>query len=300
MVLAQIPQALQNTVLVAIRTKARPLGEDPILYRALVGFAEESITFLDGLSFSQCLRLADCVVGVNIPTTGYYEVMELGVPLLHIQTTQVLTLQPDLPTSVIGPISSPAEVWDAVASVLFDAKRRGKLLRKQRHFVSQDRKVSVSGPGSPLSTVLEEITDKPRYFFRRWQRKSRSSAEQPQNGFDLSGMQIVETGFAGYIDDVLIASDESMAITGWAADLIANRPARRVHVVLREKWLTSGEPLQHRPDVAAALSNDYLRSAGFWIRTPAFDVASVKDLSVYAELHNGTVGRLIEPHLEGR
>ena len=79
--IGRIPESLKDRVLMVIRTKPGVLGENPILYRELCGFPSESLTFLDGLDFSQSISVADCVVGINLPTTGYFEVLRKGVPL---------------------------------------------------------------------------------------------------------------------------------------------------------------------------------------------------------------------------
>lgn len=299
-VLAQVPPALQDQVMLAIRAKPRPLGEDPIVYQALSGFTPENINLLDGLSFSECVRLADCVVSVNVPTTGFFEVMELGIPLLHIQTTRVLAMQPDLPPGVTAAVTADAEIWPAIAALLFDATKRASVLRTQREFVQNDRKSRISAVDRPLQLILDEVTGtKSVGFWRRWGRRPLKSkpgvAECPPLSESLEGKRIVHDGCAGFVDDLLLGSDGSMAVRGWAADLVARRPAKRVHCFSLRTWLATGLLIQQRPDVAVFFGDNSFLSTGFLIRIPPSVVPAPKEFSMYAELHDGSFGKLPGP-----
>src|SRR5262249_37965036 len=133
------------------------LGEDPILYRELCGFPSESLTFLDGLDFSQSVEVADCVVGLNLPTTGYYEVMRKGVPLIHVQTADVITLEPDLPPEIVPRITDLEGIWPAIESVLFDERQRRKVLEMQERFVAADFRPAISGCGEPVEALFRRL-----------------------------------------------------------------------------------------------------------------------------------------------
>jgi hypothetical protein len=153
----QIPESLKHRVLMVIRTKPGEWGDNPILYRELCGFPSESLTFLDGLDFSQCVSVADCVVGINLPTSGYFEVLRKGVPLIHVQTADVISLEPDLPPETIQRVTEIQGIWPAIEAVLFDERQRRKVLEIQGRFVAADFRPTVSGRGDPVEALLRQL-----------------------------------------------------------------------------------------------------------------------------------------------
>ena len=150
----RIPESLKDRILVVIRTKPGLLGDNPILYRELCGFPLESLTFLDGLDFSQSVSVADCVVGINLPTSGYFEVLRKGVPLIHVQTADVISLQPDLPPEIVQRITELQGIWPTIEAVLFDEQQRRKILETQGKFVAADFRPAVSGREIPSKHVF--------------------------------------------------------------------------------------------------------------------------------------------------
>ncbi len=168
--LCQVPDHLQDQVALAIRFKPSHLREEAAFYEKYCGAPPEACTLLDDLEFSECLRLADCVVGVNLQTSGYFEAFEAGKPLLHIKTTPVRRDQPDLPPEIIGQVDSIEDIWPRIEAVLFQEDRRQTLLDVQRRFVTADRASDYSGPETPFQDVLQraihEALFKPELSFQ--------------------------------------------------------------------------------------------------------------------------------------
>jgi hypothetical protein len=299
-VLAEIPPALRNSVLTAVRTKPQPLGEDPVLYRNLCGFSKESLAFLEGLTFSQCLELADCAVGVNIPTTGYFEIMDRGVPLIHLQIAETVTLHPDLPDSVTATVRAKEAIWPAIESVLFDPRLRDQLLGAQRQFCKNDSGRGRSGGDDFLRNTLLRLTGRNR--FRLLPLKSKSKTFGSFSGrIDPRTAPAAEQAGAGHVDDLLSVSKDVAAVAGWAADLGANRPAKFVHIFSSGKHLASGSPDLPRPDVQGRFGQEGLRNSGFLIRIPFRDEVLRGSLEVYAELSDSSIIQLALPqNLEAR
>lgn len=290
-VLAIPPESLRNRVMIALRTKPRPLGEDPALYRSLCGFPEESLTFLEGLTFSQCLELADCAIGVNVPTTGYFEIMEKGVPLLHIQHADAVTFHPDLPGRVTAEVRSPEAIWPAIERVLFDTPYRQRLLKRQQQFLNSDKATPHS-----VENILLRMTAKRSSSFWPWKQKpqpvSFTGGPSPQN-VDLQHARIAEPHAGdGYLDDLFALTNGAAAVAGWAADFLINRPARLVHILADGQHIASGSPNLARPDVAQLFGRDGIRDSGFLIRIPLHDWLLASSLQAYAELNDGSLIRL--------
>lgn len=286
-VLARVPGRLAKRVRLAIRSKPRPLGEHLLLYQKLCGFSEESVRFLEGLSFSASVRTMDCAVGVNIPTTGYYEIMESGVPLLHVQTTEAVTLQPDLPAEVTGEVTSDDEIWTAIEGVLFDQKRRGQLLERQQRFLADEREPTFRSAEEPVTAVLRHLTERRIPLWERWWRKTPRTQEE--------GQLRVSEGGAGQVDEVLAGSNGTLAVSGWAADRVRHQPASAVYVLVDGKRVASAPVSYARPDVAAALGDARLEYAGFTVRVRGEYAGLRGRMKVYAELGDGSLYALTIP-----
>ena len=96
----------------------------------------------------------------------------------------------------------------------------------------------------------------------------------------------------GYVDDIVLDSDGNGGVVGWAVDRMINRPARVVHIYACEIWLTAGQPVFSRPDVADALGNYGFSNAGFAIEVPEIGRYEDQIISAYAELSDGSLCRL--------
>jgi hypothetical protein len=299
--LARIPSSLQHRVALAVRTKPKPAGEDTVLYSELGGFSPESLTILNGLDFSEAVSAADCIVGVNLPTGGYFEILERGIPLLHVQTAASLVLHPDLPSNIVHVVRNNSAIWPAIESVLFDDRTRQQLLNTQRQFIAADAVTIPEETGSPVQRVLRELLgSKPGFRWRNAFRRSRSVPVDPIGKRELPSAVPNEfirshQGGAGNIDDVLVGFGGLAMIIGWAADMTVRRPARAVHIFLDGKWLGKSGCEQSRPDVAAALNEENLTFCGFSARVPFGDEAQASTLTIYSELDNGTFFELPNP-----
>jgi hypothetical protein len=104
-----------------------------------------------------------------------------------------------------------------------------------------------------------------------------------------------QNGGAGYVDDVLLGSDGTGVVIGWAADTAACRPAKAIHVFLNSVRVGEGPTGQRRSDVAAVYNDKRLEQSGFSVTLASFEEDQVARLSVYAELHDGTFFELQNP-----
>jgi hypothetical protein len=291
----QIPESLKDRVFVVVRTKPGVIGDDPILYKELCGFSSESLTFLDGLDLSQSLAIADCVVGINLATTGYFQVMRRGVPLIHVQTADVVTLEPDLPPEIVQPITELQRIWPVIEAVLFDERHRRKVLEVQGRFVAADFKPSVSGRGDPIETLFRQLLSSrtfPNFKSFLGAIGHRVGPRDRSPSLDESCLPCCEQGGDGYIEDVLLSSDGSAIAIGWAADMAIRQPARAVHVFLHGLRVSIDAPWQTRSDVAVHFNERRLERSGFAVHLKLGEEENVAALSVYAEMHDGTFFKL--------
>jgi hypothetical protein len=291
--LARVPPSLQPRVVVALRAKHKPLGDGPALYGALSDLPEESRTLLDGLSFSEVVEVADCVVGVNLPTTGYFEVLAKGVPMIQVKAADVCMLPPDLPPEVVGLVTDLDDVWAAIESVLFDEERRRRVLELQRRFIADDLQPDGSG-GNPVAPVLSALVQRgnvPTWAAARADDCPSPEAE-PTIGFDRLNPPGPSDRCAGYVSDLLLAPDGCGVVIGWAVDLTARQAAAAVHVYCDGRYRGTSRPMLPRPDVAEALNDQRFAWSGFRARV-TFEVDSEADtVGVYAELQDGTLCEL--------
>ena len=285
--LARIPNQLHDKVLLAIRPKGGPLGEDPVLYSRLCGFSEESVSFASELNLSACLDLADCAVGINVPTNAYYEVIERGIPLIHIQTTESVTYHPELPPRIIRTISTHDEIWPTINAVLFDSLHGQRLIQEQHKYLESQSKSRFWFSDHSLRRVLHRLSPS-RFNVGRTAVCIHALSRRSQD------MQLLdtETKGDGYIDEILLDPDGTGGVVGWAADRIINRPAKAVHIYTGDTWVTAGRPEFSRRDVADALGNEGFRNAGFAIEVPEIGQYTDQPISAYAELSDGTLYKL--------
>ena len=279
--------------MIALRAKAKPFGEEPALYGALSDLPEESRTLLDGLSFSQVLEVADCVVGVNLPTSGYFEVLAKGVPMIQVKAADVCTLHPDLPPEVVGLVTDLNDVWPAIESVLFDEERRRQVLELQRRFIADDQQPDFSG-GNPVAPVLSALLQHGNV--PTWAASCAddcpSPVAEPAIGFDRQNPPGPSDRCAGYVSHLLLAQDGRGVVFGWAVDLTARQPAVAVHVYCDGRYLGTSRPMLARPDVADALNDQRFAWSGFRARVTFENDREAGTVGVYAELQDGTLCEL--------
>jgi len=235
-------------------------------------------------------------VGINIPTSGYFEILEKGGPLIHVQTADVTSAQPDLPPEVIGRISEPEGIWPAIEAVLFDERQRQKVIQIQRQFATLDCKPEISSTKDLIKDLIQQMLDSRSsrslstllHGFRQGLVNWFGGAPHPARHLDRSCLPQCQHGGTGYVDDVLLGPGGIGVIVGWAADLVMRRPAKAIHVFLNGLWVLESSPGQSRPDVAAAYNDGRLEYSGFSIRLLLEGEAQIEALSVYSELHDGT------------
>jgi hypothetical protein len=285
-VLARVPQQVQDSIILAIKPKRTNLGEDPILYSKLCGFTQESTTFTEDLDLSQCLQLAACAIGVNVPTNGYYEVLESGVPLIHVQTGRCVTQHPDLPARVIGLVRKDDQIWPRIINVLFHPHDRQRLKNTQRRFLAAERRSSFSHPQLSLRTLLERLSGPQRSTQHEAEFNCRAPLKPMRIGEDH------DQGGMGYLDDIAIRPNGDGAVLGWAVDQNSPGAATIVHIYADDDWVTAGRAELPRSDVASALNNPAFTNAGFAIGIPELPRFAYRTLTAYAELPDGTFYQL--------
>lgn len=155
--LAEIPEALRGKIQLALRRRAPRGGESDVVYREVCGIDMEPLHFLDGLTFHECVRLADCVIGVNLQTSGYYEVMQNKKPLIFLQDQSVIYQQPELPPDAMLQVDTVERLWQAVERVLFDDSYREALIERQSRFAEEDLRPEFSGEESPIRSLLHKM-----------------------------------------------------------------------------------------------------------------------------------------------
>jgi hypothetical protein len=292
--LAEVPPSLQSRVTLEIRTKPEPFGEDPMLYRKLCGLNSHGRSLLEGLSFSQVIDLADCVVGMNVPTTGYFEVLAKGVPLIQVRAAPVTTLHPDLPSEVTAEITDAEGMWPAIEAVLFDPDRRSQLLAVQRRFITHDLQPDAGFGDDPVVGILNRvISSRVRETTADVAAKPRSSDESPALTSRLEEPGGASHRGTGNVDDVLVAPDGRGLVLGWAADLTIGRPAKAVSVFFDGECLGTSRPTLLRPDVADALKDQRLLRSGFRMPVAFAKAHRAGTISVRAELHDGSGAELL-------
>lgn len=292
--LTHIPAALRERVAVLVRPKPGAFGEDPILYKAFAGFPESSLVVLTSIGFDDCIQLSDCVVGVNIPTSGYWDVLRNNIPLIHMQASDALSLHPNLPDKVIGGGVQPGRLWDAIAPTLFDEAYRERFIERQRAFFDDEHQSGRSSEGGLLQSAL--LTARRRRFgsrlagmFDRW----RSLFHAPRCAdqvvsLRVSELKLVPSGAVGHVDEVKISVDNrTVAVSGWAASLARAQPATRIHAFFDGLHCGTGRTGIDRSDVAAAYNEPRLSRSGFLIRFAAAPAFELSKLALYGELSDG-------------
>ncbi len=287
-VLANIAELLKDRVAVMFRAKPGAFGEDPILYQQLSGFFPESLGSAEMPSFSEHVQAADCIVGVNVATGGYYEIMQTGAPLIHFQMADVVTRQPDLPPEAIRTVTNPAALQTSIESMLFDEGYRERALQKQREYAAKDS--GSDHPPDPVRTVVQNLIKKKP---SRWRRSHRSGKKlepdmSSQHPLDSSSLPLSAFPAAGYVDDILYAPNGRCRTDGWAVDLNAGHPAKAVHIFINERRIAKGMTGFERPDVAAAYGNPKLLTTGYSVAFRLDSTDLMDAVRVYAEMHDGT------------
>ena len=284
--IAKVADALQDRVAVVLRTKPGWFGEDPILYEKLSGFTPARFRFLEEASFSESVQVADCIVGVNLPTTGYYEILQRGAPLIHLQTAEVVSRQPDLPADVVMVITEPEALRPAIEAILFSQEAREEVVRKQREFAENDLQPNGVETLDPVKTLVESLIKKrpahPWWPFRRT--KSKAVVPSMDTAPTRSSLRLSRDGGAGFVDDILYSASGGGSVSGWAGDLRAGQKAKAIHLFQGERWLAEGKLSIARPDVAAAYGKQGLLRSGFSVPFQLASVELVHELEVYAQL----------------
>jgi hypothetical protein len=286
-VLAEIADSLKDKVLFALRTKPGWPGEDPILYEHLSGFFPESFILSKTASFSESIQIADCIVGVNVPTGGYYEILQRGAPLIHFQTADVVSLQPDLPSDAIVTVTNAEALRSIIGSILFDYEYRDAAVRRQRTFAARDLESDYPGADDPVRMIVQKLV--PKRLIESWRSRrvvprEWESEASPDTPLDINALRISSVGGAGSVDDILYRPNRHWKVIGWAGDLSSAQAAKAVHLFVNERWIARGVPAHDRPDVAAAYGEPRLLTTGFSVKFRLTNTELIDTLRVYAEL----------------
>jgi hypothetical protein len=154
--LASPPAHLDGKVDLLVRMKPGIFTEHPQIYRQLCSLSEDSLTALQGLSLAECIEAADCVIGLDIPTTAYLEVMALGKPLIYAETASVFKSFGDgFPFEIGGVILRDEDIWPEIERVLYDADYRSRILARQADYIARDRASSFPDAADPIRAAID-------------------------------------------------------------------------------------------------------------------------------------------------
>lgn len=281
-----VANSLKDRVAFVLRTKPGWPVDERILYERLSGYLPD-IDFDTPASFSDLVGIADCIVGVNIPTGGYYEILKSQVPLIHFQVADVVARHPDLPEQAITLANNPDELKAALESMLFDPASRAAAIRKQRDFANRDFMPDITAD-DPVSTVARALARKslPRFEWLSGRRREPEGRKSSSWKPGPNGVGASLSRSAGSIDDILYRPGGRVKIIGWAADPEAGLPAKAVHVFLDSALIASGSPSLERPDVAAAYDKQSLFASGFIVACRVDSLDHLARLRVFAETHD--------------
>jgi hypothetical protein len=161
----------------------------------------------------------------------------------------VISLQPDLPPEIIQRVTEREAIWPAIEAVLFDERERRKVLEIQGQFVAADFRPALSGRGDPVKALFRQLLG---FRIRPTLNSFLSAIRQRVVGrirptrrsasLDETCLPRCQHGGAGYVDDVLLGSDGTAVIVGWAADMVIRQPAKAVHIFLHGLWVRKGSP----------------------------------------------------------
>lgn len=155
--LGRVPAHLKDKVTLALRRRAPRGGEDNVIYQTFSDLTDQQLDLLNGLTFPECLELADCLVGITQQTSGYYEIFQSRKPVLHLQGISTFHQQPDLPAELLGNLSDPEALWPAIERALFDDAYREDLVGRQSRFVDEDLSSDFPLTQSPVRTLLHML-----------------------------------------------------------------------------------------------------------------------------------------------
>jgi hypothetical protein len=154
--LGEIPAHLAGKVELLVRLKPGIFTEHPKIYAQLCGLSEESLTALNGLSLTECIEAADCVIGLDIPTTAYLEVMALGKPLIYAETAAVFkSFGEGFPFEIGGVILRDEDIWPEIERVLFDRAYRARILARQADYIDRDRASCFPHAAEPIRAAID-------------------------------------------------------------------------------------------------------------------------------------------------
>jgi hypothetical protein len=152
------PAHLDGKVELRMRMKPGIFTEHPQIYSQLCGLSEESLHALDGQSLAECVEAADCVIGLDIPTTGYLEVMSRGKPLIYAETASVFKSFGDgFPFEIGGVILRDEDIWPEIERVLFDTEYRARILARQGDYIARERASSFPEAANPLRAAIDKL-----------------------------------------------------------------------------------------------------------------------------------------------
>jgi len=281
-ILAKVPDHLRDRVCLAVKLKPGPLGDPAAVYKHL-GFSIQSLRVLEGLHFSEAIANADCAIGVNIPTTAYFEVMERGVPLLHVQNVEPLEPEPDLSPDQLGRIDSVDRIWPEIEAALFDPEVRAGIIGRQKRFLELDRAIEPWMGGEAVRAVIEL---RAQYGWRRFFNRIRRAFHNHRGSVGLHRPVNVSAradGCTGWIDCVLLGSKGTYVLEGWAADIKGGIPARRVHVLVGSRWDSEADVRRSRPDLLDAYPGLISSRCGFSVPFRLRRFETLREVRLLAE-----------------
>ena len=154
------------------------VGEDTVLIGSCAG-SHKSLTLLNGLRFWEAIAIADCIVGVNLPTGGYFEILEKEIPLIHVQTAPAVMHHPDLPSTLSTSLDTLPICGRRLSPFCLTIGRVSSSYTQQRFIMSE---VATAPDGTPTPSKRPFATclaTKQGFQWRNVFRGSRSIPPEP-------------------------------------------------------------------------------------------------------------------------
>lgn len=157
-VLFNVPKDLRNSCRVLVKTK--PWFDHPHTYQVLrqQSYEPSSVLICDAeMTLKEAIKYADICVMVNVPTTGYHEVIMQSKPLVFISNTPFTHPGlPRLPTDQSLVIEDLTDVWPQLRKLLQEPNTLQNLVDMQKNIYDED--MPVGKAGSLLIETLNEFT----------------------------------------------------------------------------------------------------------------------------------------------
>ena len=153
--LLDIPDDLAPQVGLIIKPKTG--YEDVLVYRNLADKKKHSdrIVVLRWGLLTEVAEMCDIAIGIDVPTSGYFDVVLSNKPMLYVQSGPLLYPRTGIPEGVLCRLDSPEAVWEMVGRLLRDPGLRHSLQQSQRHELA--KVFPVEDTSRRLGALVESV-----------------------------------------------------------------------------------------------------------------------------------------------